>query len=71
MKKQNILTGPLAVYTEPDKEDIDDIKQILLGSIEVEFLENYFRLTLRFPDGSFRTLWISQKARMNKLEKAR
>jgi len=65
--KKNVLKGNAIVYLAKDSGHPKDIH---IADIEVEFKPNYYGLTLRFPDGSFRTLWLSQKSRLPK-EKAR
>lgn len=69
--KKNILKGDLTVYDIDGAEHAEDCETVSLGTIEVEFFDNYYRLKLRFLDGSFRELWISQKTRLPKLVKAR
>lgn len=63
--KPSKAKGHIVVFEETEQGVLDAKEgEIVLAEVSVEFHEKYFGLKVKFPDGSFRQLWISQNARI-------
>lgn len=68
MKKVNVAKGELIVT---GLNDDGSVNEVYIGEVTTEFFDNYYSLSIKFPDASFKKYWISQKTRIPKMGKAR